>query len=77
MFETMNPVKDFSVDLIHRPRRNRKSFAIRELVQETRLHQSQFVAPLFVVDGNNQQQTINSMPGVYRLSIDNLLKEVG
>ncbi len=62
--------------LLRRPRRNRKSTAIRALVQETRLHPSQLVAPFFVVDGHHQQQPIPSMPGVNRLSIDNLIKEV-
>lgn len=65
-----------TVDLTHRPRRNRKSHAIRELVQETRLHPSNFVAPLFVLNGHNQKEAISSMPGVYRLSIDLILKEV-
>lgn len=59
-----------------RPRRNRQSAAIRGLVQETHLHPSQLVAPLFIVEGNSQQQTIASMPGIYRYSLDLLLKEV-
>ncbi|MBA3816503.1 MAG: porphobilinogen synthase [Parachlamydiaceae bacterium] len=66
----------FSLDLTCRPRRNRKSAAIRGLVQETRLHPANLVAPLFVLEGNNQSQPINSMPGVNRLSLDLLLKEV-
>jgi len=63
------------LDLSKRPRRNRKSPAIRALLQETRLHPSNFVAPLFVLDGKSIRQPINSMPGIYRLSIDMLLKE--
>ncbi len=59
-----------------RPRRNRKSPAIRELVQETRLHPSHFVAPLFILEGHNRRQAINSMPGVERLSIDLIVREV-
>lgn len=62
--------------LIRRPRRNRQTAAIRGLVQETHLHPSQLVAPLFTVEGTSQQQAIASMPGVYRFSLDNLLKEV-
>lgn len=62
--------------LNRRPRRNRQTAAIRGLVQETHLHPSQLVAPLFVVEGQNQQQIINSMPGVFRYSLDLLLKEV-
>lgn len=62
--------------LTKRPRRNRKSAAIRDMLQETRLHPSHLVAPLFVVDGTNQRQLIPSMPGIYRLSIDLILREV-
>ena len=46
------------------------------MLQENRLHPSQLVAPLFIVDGENQRQPISSMPGVERLSIDHLLREV-
>lgn len=67
----LNPI----LDLTKRPRRNRKSPAIRALVQENRLDPSMFVAPLFVMEGTNQQQPVNSMPGVNRLSIDLLVKE--
>ena len=63
-------------DLTKRPRRNRKSTAIRSLVQETHLHPSHLIAPLFVLEGENQKQTIPSMPGVYRQSVDLLVKEV-
>lgn len=59
-----------------RPRRNRQTSAIRGLVQETHLHPSQLVAPLFIVEGTSQEQPISSMPGIYRYSIDLLLKEV-
>lgn len=62
--------------LHHRPRRNRQSAAIRALVQETHLHASQLVAPLFVVEGENTRQAISSMPGIYRYSIDLLVQEV-
>lgn len=62
--------------LIRRPRRNRQSAAIRALVQETRLHPSNLVAPLFVLEGDNCQQPISSMPGIYRYSIDLLTQEV-
>lgn len=68
-----NFIQDF---LMRRPRRNRINPAIRELVQETRLHPSQFVAPVFVLEGVNRQESIQSMPGVFRYSIDLLVKEV-
>jgi len=64
-----------TVELTRRPRRNRKSAAIRELVQETRLHPSYFVSPLFLMDGENKKHEIKGMPGVFRLSIDLALKE--
>lgn len=67
--------REQTVDLTMRPRRNRQSSALRSLLQETRLHPSDFVAPLFVVEGSNQRQPVSSMPGICRLSIDQLLKE--
>lgn len=63
-------------DLPKRPRRNRKNQAIRSLTQETRLHPNNFVAPLFILEGNNRQEEIKSMPFVYRQSIDLLLNQV-
>jgi porphobilinogen synthase len=62
--------------MLARPRRNRKNETIRQMVQETRLHRSNLIFPLFIVDGRNQKQEISSMPGIYRHSIDNLLREV-
>jgi porphobilinogen synthase len=62
--------------LNQRPRRNRQTAAIRGLVQETHLHPSQLVAPLFIVEGKSQQQIIRSMPGIFRYSLDVLLREV-
>lgn len=62
--------------LNRRPRRNRQTAAIRGLIQETHLHPSQFVTPLFIVEGQKEQQTIASMPGIFRYSLDLLLKEV-
>lgn len=62
--------------MLTRPRRNRKSTVIRDMVQETRLHASNLIFPLFIVDGSNQRTEVASMPGIYRLSIDNLLHEI-
>ena len=58
-----------------RPRRNRRSEAIRSMVQETRLHTSQLILPFFLVDGENQKIEISSMPGVFRWSIDRSIEE--
>jgi porphobilinogen synthase len=46
------------------------------MLQENRLFPSQLIAPLFIVEGDQQMQPIPSMPEVYRLSIDTMLKEV-
>jgi len=59
-----------------RLRRNRKSAAIRALVQETHVGTAQLVAPLFVQEGKNQKIPIKSLPETYRLSIDLLVQEV-
>jgi len=62
--------------MIHRPRRLRRSDAIRSLVRETRLAPENFVLPLFVCPGNGVRREISSMPGVYNLSVDETTKEV-
>ena len=64
------------LDLIRRPRRNRQSAAIRDLVRETRVHAEDLVQPLFVKDGNGAPEAIGSMPGVERLGMKSLLTEV-
>lgn len=64
------------INLSRRPRRNRKSAAVRDLVQETTLQVSDFIYPMFVVDGTSQKSEVKSMPGIYRYSLDNLLEEL-
>jgi porphobilinogen synthase len=59
----------------YRPRRLRKSPALRRLVSETRLHPDQLVLPLFVREGKKIRRTIGSMPDVFQLSLDELLRE--
>lgn len=59
-----------------RPRRLRRSQAIRDLVQETHLTSNDFIAPLFFVEGVSVQEEIASMPGYYRYSLDLLQHEV-
>ena len=59
-----------------RPRRNRKSAAIRSLVEETRLSVKDFIFPLFLIDGINQKVEVKSMPGIYRYSLDQMLEEI-
>ncbi len=62
------------LDLSSRPRRNRRTPAIRGLVRETSLDASHLIYPLFVQDG--ETQPIESMPGQKRWSLDDLIGEV-
>jgi len=61
--------------LPHRPRRLRRTTGIRALVAENRVTVDDLIAPLFVVDGKPAPEEIKSMPGVFRLSIADLVKE--
>jgi porphobilinogen synthase len=61
--------------LVNRPRRLRRSAAMRGLVRETRVNHDGLVMPLFIVDGTNVVQPIGSMPGVSRLSVDAAVRE--
>src|SRR5687768_15091009 len=58
-----------------RPRRNRKSAAIRAMVEETQLGAQHLIYPLFLKDGKNIREEVSSLPGNYRWSIDQLLPE--
>ena len=70
------PVKTSTrLTLPHRPRRLRRSDAIRSLVRETRLSPDCFILPLFVVDGDGVRNPISSMPGVFQMSVDEAVKE--
>lgn len=62
--------------LSHRLRRNRKSEAIRKMVEETQLRASDLIAPLFLIEGENRRVPIPSMPGIERLSLDLILQEI-
>lgn len=59
-----------------RPRRNRKSAAIRSMVEETKLSVNDFIYPVFLIEGENKKEEIESMPGIFRFSLDLLLKEL-
>ena len=65
------------INLPLRPRRNRKSEAVRNMVAENHLHLSDLIFPMFVIPGENQKIAINSMPGIFRYSLDLLLDEIG
>ena len=62
-------------DLIHRPRRLRRTEALRDLVRETRLAPEDFVLPLFACPGQGVRREISSMPGVHNLSVDEIARE--
>jgi porphobilinogen synthase len=62
--------------LIRRPRRNRKSAAIRALAAETTLSVNDFIFPMFVMEGSGIKSEIKSMPNIFRFSLDTLLEEL-
>jgi len=61
--------------LTHRPRRLRKQKFNRSLVRENSLSAHDLIYPLFIIEGKNKKEKIKSMPGIERLSIDQLLIE--
>lgn len=61
--------------MFRRLKRTRLKAPMRELVRETRLHKQDFIYPLFVIEGQNVKNEIPSMPDVFQLSVDNILKE--
>jgi porphobilinogen synthase len=62
------------LDLVHRPRRNRKAYWARRLVRETTVTVDDLIWPLFVREGSGIVEPIASMPGVSRLSVDEVVK---
>jgi porphobilinogen synthase len=62
--------------MLIRPRRNRKSAAIRDMVEETTLTTKDFIFPLFLLEGKNKKVEVDSMPGIYRFTVDLMLKEI-
>ena len=64
-----------SLDLTVRPRRNRKSEWARRMVRENVLTTDDLIWPMFVVDGNNTRTPIASMPGVDRLTVDQVVRD--
>ena len=61
------------MQLFHRPRRLRRTDWSRRLVQENQLSSSDFIYPVFLLEGKNRQEEVKSMPGVSRVSLDLLL----
>jgi porphobilinogen synthase len=65
-----------ALNLVQRPRRLRRTDALRRMVTETRLTVNDLIYPLFIMEGENQKVEVSSMPGSYRYTLDLLLKEV-
>uniref|UniRef100_A0A7C5ET67 Delta-aminolevulinic acid dehydratase n=1 Tax=Desulfobacca acetoxidans TaxID=60893 RepID=A0A7C5ET67_9BACT len=63
------------MEVLYRPRRLRRTAALRRLVRETVLTPADFIYPLFVVPGKGVRQEVAAMPGVARLSVDLLVEE--
>ena len=63
--------------MLQRPRRNRLTPTLRNLVQENYLQVSSLIQPLFLVPGENIKLEIKSLPGIFRFSEDLLLEEIG
>jgi porphobilinogen synthase len=59
-----------------RPRRNRKSEGVRRMVEETKVTTSDLIFPLFLLEDANASIEVDSMPGIYRLGLEKLLKEI-
>lgn len=60
----------------HRYRRLRQSAVIRRFVRETHLTAYDLLQPFFVIEGKNKKEAVSSMPGIFRYSLDLLLKEI-
>ena len=63
------------VRMIHRPRRNRVTPGIRALVRETQLTVDDLVWPCFLIEGKKKRIPVDSMPGCFRFSLDELVQE--
>ncbi len=61
--------------LVHRPRRLRRTEALRSLVREARLARENLILPLFACPGQSVRREVGSMPGVYNLSVDQIAQE--
>jgi porphobilinogen synthase len=64
-----------ALDLTIRPRRNRKAEWARRMVRENVLTTDDLIWPLFLIDGNNKREPVASMPGVERLSVDQVVRD--
>ncbi len=67
--------EDFKLDLGRRPRRVRRTPALRAMTQENWLRKEDLIAPLFVIDGDGGKEPVGSMPGVFRRNLKDLVQE--
>ena len=66
----------FGLELVHRPRRLRANALLRGMVRETRLAPRKFIYPMFLCEGRKKRTEVQSMPGIFRQTIDLALKEM-
>lgn len=64
-----------NMPLLHRPRRLRVSETLRRMVRETILTPSDLIYPLFATEGERVREAVSSLPGVFRLSVDEIVRE--
>ena len=64
------------MDLTIRPRRLRSSEALRKMVRETRMDAASLIYPMFVMDGENKVEEIESLPGQFRYTVDRMDEEI-
>ncbi len=62
--------------MYRRPRRNRKSQVIRDMIEETSVGTNDLIFPIFLIDGKNKKTEVDSMPGIFRFSPALILKEI-
>lgn len=74
--ESKNLLDSSSIESFARTRRLRRTAPLRDMVKETHIHVDKFIYPLFIVPGKNVKKAINSMPGIFQLSIDQALIEI-
>ncbi|TAF52052.1 MAG: porphobilinogen synthase [Oscillatoriales cyanobacterium] len=72
----MSSTENYELFLTQRPRRLRRTDALRRMVQETTLSVNDLIYPMFVMEGENEKVEVESMPGCYRFSLDLLLAEI-
>lgn len=75
MLAFMTVSSDFRLDLTRRPRRMRRTAAVRKLANETELQVHHLIQPIFVIDGEGAAEPIESMPGISRLTIPLVIEE--